>query len=164
MKHKLFGFNPLALIASGLMTVAMFYPWWSYQLEFSRQTDIYPYIIIGPGSELIGYQRSPQMILLTVFLVVSIILCLVGSFFKGKVGSVLVITSSLFVFLASWRLMARLASVAARFDLSLQGEGIGIYEGFADVWVWTWIRPGLYLALAGGVLALFAGLLNKLND
>ena len=76
----------------------------------------------------------------------------------------MLITSSLFVFVASWRLMVRLASVAARFDLSLQGEGIGVYMGFADVWVRTWIRPGLYLALAGGGLALIAGLLNKFND
>jgi len=146
MKRGLFGFNPLGLIASVLMTTAMFYPWWSLKLEINtRQSDIYPYLIDGPASELIGYQQSPMMMILTVFLIVSIVLCLLGSFFKRKVGSALLITSSLFVFLASWRLMARLASVASRFDLSLQGEGIGNYGGFADVWVWTWIRPGLYL-------------------
>ncbi|MCJ7625450.1 MAG: Trp biosynthesis-associated membrane protein [Anaerolineaceae bacterium] len=162
MKRGLFGFNPLALIASGLMAIAMYYPWWSFRLEISpMQSDIYPYVIIGPASELVGYKRSPQMTILTVVLIASIVICLLGSFFKRRVGSILLVTSSLLVFLGCWRLMLRLASIAARFDLSLQGEGFGTYEGFASVRAWTWIRPGLYLALLGGVLALIAGLLNN---
>lgn len=162
MKRGIFGFNPLALIASGIMAIAMYYPWWSFKLEISpMQSDIYPYVIVGPASELMGYTRSPQMVILTVILIASIILCILGSFFKYKVGRILLFTSSLLVFVASWRLMARLASVAARFNLSLQGEGVGVYMGFADVYVWTWIRPGLYLALLGGLLALVAGLFNN---
>ncbi|MCJ7703051.1 MAG: hypothetical protein MUO62_15825, partial [Anaerolineales bacterium] len=65
MKNWKYGPNVLALIAAGIMIYAMFQPWWSFALQGSPQTDVYPYLIDGPGSEFIGYKRSPQMEILT---------------------------------------------------------------------------------------------------
>ena len=161
MKNLHFGVNILALVAVALMAVAMYQPWWSFALEGSPQTDIYPYLIDGPGSEYIGYKRSPQMTLLTGVLIACITLTLVGSILKGKSSRITLAVAGVLVLLASWRLLARVAGVAARFEIPLQGQGRAIYEGFAQIFVWTKLRPGTYLMVAGGILAILAGILHS---
>jgi hypothetical protein len=156
-----FSINFLAIIAGGLMIAAMFFPWWSFNLQFSGQTDLYPYLISGPGSELVGYKRSPQMTLLTGVLIAAIIFCLLGSVLRGRAGRILLFTSGVLICLAAWRLLIRVAGVAARFHIPIQGEGIANYEGFAMIEVSTWLRPGLYIVIAGAILALLASLLHK---
>ena len=161
MKGWRLGVNVLAVVAGGVMAAAMFFPWWSFRLAYTETTDLFPYLISGPGSELVGYRRSPQMAFLTGVLIACILLCLAGSVLKGKAGRVLVFISALLTFLATWRLLVRVARVAARFELPIQGHGVGNYGGFASVEVWTWLRPGLYLILLGGVLALLASLFYR---
>jgi hypothetical protein len=156
MKRLPLSFNILGLLAGCLMIAAMLFPWWSFQIEFSDRTDLFPYLISGPGSELVGYKRSPMMTLLTGVLIAAILLCLVGSVLKSKRSKVLIGASGILVLLAVWRLLVRIARVADRFDLSLQGHGRGSMGGFAKVEVSTWLRPGLYLIIIAGVLALLA--------
>ena len=55
MKNLHFGVNVLALVAVVLMVAAMYQPWWSFALARSPQTDVYPYLIDGPGSESVSY-------------------------------------------------------------------------------------------------------------
>jgi len=153
--------NILALIAGCLMIAAMFVPWWSFRLEFSERSDLYPYLITGPGSELVGYKRSPQMTALTGVLIGCILLCLIGSVARGRKAKFMLATSGILSFLAAWRLLVRVSSVAARFHIPVQGHGIATYEGFANVEVWTWIRPGLYLIVLAGLLAISAALLHN---
>ena len=160
-KRGSFSFNVLAIVAGLLMIIAMFFPWWSFALQFAGQTDLYPYLISGPGSELIGYKRSPQMTLLTGVIIGAIVFCLVGSFLRNKAGRALLATSGVLILLAAWRLLIRVAGVAARFNIPLQGEGIANYEGFALIEVSTWLRPGLYLVVAGGILAIVAAIFHK---
>ena len=164
VKRWFFRTNILAVIAGFLMIAAMFLPWWSFTLQFSGQTDLYPYLISGPGSELVGYKRSPQMMMLTGVLITAIILCLMGSVLRGKLARGMLAASGLFVFLAAWRLLVRVESVAARFDIPIQGQGVANYQGFAMIEVSTWLRPGLYLVLAGGLLSIVAAILyNRLR-
>ena len=158
MKRWLLSINYLGLIAAILMIVAMYYPWWSFQIEFSDRTDIYPYLVDGPGSELIGYRRSPQMTLLTGVLVAGILMGLAGSLWKHRASRILIGLSGAVALLGLWRLLARLAGVAARFHLSLQGEGTGSLGGFAKVQVATWLRPGSYIIIIAGILALLAAI------
>jgi hypothetical protein len=161
---KKLGFNILAILSGILMIVAMFYPWWSIKLTIMGQTNIYPYLVDGPLSQLVGYKRSPQMTILTGLLFACILLCLIGGFLKGKSGRVMLIVSGVLTFLAAWRFAARMADVAGRFDLSIQGYGRGSFGGFAKVEVWTWLQPGIYLIIIAGVLAIIASLLEpKLN-
>ncbi|MHB0988171.1 MAG: hypothetical protein ACYC3P_05835 [Bellilinea sp.] len=101
------------------------------------------------------------MTLLTGVLIVAILLCLVGSVLSKRPAKILLGISGLLVLLAAWRLLVRVAGVAARFNLPLQGHGQGSLGGFAKVEVWTWLQPGLYLAVLGGVLALLASLLHS---
>lgn len=156
MKRVNFGVNPLALIADGLLIAAMFFPWWSIRLSFIEQTDVYPYFIDGPTSEFIGYTRSPVMEVLTIVLITCIVLIFIGSFIKSTVTRIFLGISGVIVLLASWRLLARFTWVAAGYNIPVQGHGIANYGGFADLEVWAWIQPGLYLAGAAGVLALLA--------
>lgn len=163
MKQRMTGVNLVAFLAGLIMIVAMLVPWWSFQLEFSEQTDLYPYLLDGPGSEFVGYKRSPQMTLLTGVFVVTIALTMMGSFKKDRAARILLLVSGALVFLGVWRLIARITDVAARFDLPIQGHTRGNYGGFAEVYVSTWLRPGMYLIIVAGSLVLVAGLLqNKL--
>jgi hypothetical protein len=161
MKRVSFGLNPVALIANGLLIAAMYYPWWSFKLAIMEQTDVYPYLIDGPASEFIGYTRSSMMELLTGVLIICIVLVFIGTFIKSKATRIMLGISGTLILLASWRLLVRVTGVAAAFDMPVQGNAIATYGGFADLEVWTWIQPGLYLAGAAGVLVLIATLFYK---
>lgn len=161
MKNWHFGVNILALVAVILMVVAMYLPWWSFALESSPQTDVYPYLIDGPGSEYIGYKRSPQMTLLTGVLIASILLTLIGAFLRGKSSRITLTVAGVLVLLGTWRMLARVAGVAARFEIPLQGQGRAVYQGFAQIEVWTKLQPGTYLIIAGGILAILASILHS---
>jgi hypothetical protein len=160
MKKWHWGVNIPGFLSGIVMIVAMFYPWWSIKLTIMGQTDIYPYLVNGPLSQLIGYKRSPQMTILTGILIVCILLCLIGAFLKGKSGRIMLAISGVLTFLAAWRFVSRMADVAGRFELTIQGYGRGSFGGFAKVEVWTWLRPGLYLIIIAGVLAIIASLLE----
>ena len=161
MKNWRVGINILGLVAVVLMIAAMFQPWWSFTLEETKTTDVYPYLIDGAGSEMIGYKRSPQMTLLTGILIACILLTLIGSMLKGRGSRVVLAIAGAFTLLGAWRLLARVAGVAARVDIPIQGQGRAVYEGFAQIYVSTQLELGTYLILAGGILAILAGLLHS---
>jgi hypothetical protein len=158
VKNWRLGINILGLGAVVLMIAAMCLPWWSFTLQENKRTDIYPYLIDGAGSEMIGYKQSSQMVLLTGVLVGSILLTLVGSLLRGRASQVMLITAGVLTLLGTWRLLARVAKVAARFEIPLQGEGRAIYEGFAHIEVSTHLEAGTYLIVAAGILAILASL------
>jgi hypothetical protein len=161
MKRWMTGVNLLAFFAGLIMIAAMLVPWWSFQLDFSEQTDLYPYLLDGPGSEFVGYKRSPQMAILTGVLVVAIGLCFLGSFNTGRGSRIILWISGILIFLGAWRLLLRITDVAARFDLPIQGRTRGNYGGFAEVYVSTWLRPGMYLIGIAALLVLVAGLFQR---
>jgi hypothetical protein len=159
MKRLHLGVNLFGIMAGCLMAAAMFFPWWSFRWQFVEQTDVFPYILKGPGVEMVGYEQSPVMLILTGVLIAAILVCLAGSVLKGRVARIMLGVSGALVLLCAWRLLARLADVAERFGLPIEGHGMGSMGGFAKVEVWTWMRPGLYLIVGGGLLALLASLL-----
>ena len=161
MKNWRFGVNILGLIAVALMIVAMYYPWWSFTIMETKKTDIYPYLIDGAGSEMIGYKRSSQMTLLTGILIACISLTFIGSVLRGRWSRILLAIAGVITLLGAWRLLARVTGVAARFDIPIQGQGIAVYEGFAQIEVSTQLELGTYLVVAGGILAILAGLLHS---
>lgn len=161
MKGWRLGVNLVALAAVILMIAAMFVPWWSFKLEFGEKTDIYPYLISGPASEFIGYKRSPQMAALTGVAIAAIVLGLVGCILRGKLGRAMLGIAGLLILLAAWRFVDRISSVAAQYEIPIQGHGIATYGGFSPVEVNAWLRPGLYLIVLGGLLALVASLLHE---
>lgn len=161
MKKPKLGMNVLGLVAVVLVILAMLVPWWSFSLQLSRPTNLYPYLVDGPASEFVGYKRSAQMTLLTGFLGLCIVLGLVGCVSRGRLSRVLLAVSGAGILLGTWRLLVRVQGVAARFGIPIQGEGIADYMGFAQIEVWSRIRPGLYLVILGGVLFLAASLLHS---
>lgn len=161
MKNWRFGVNILGLIAVILMIAAMYQPWWSFTLEGTKTTDVYPYLIDGAGSEMIGYKRSPLMTLLTGVLIACMSLTLVGCFFKGTSSRIMLAVAGVLTLLGTWRLLARVARVAARFEIPIQGQGRAVYEGFAQIQVSTQLEPGTYLIVAGGVLVILASILHS---
>lgn len=160
MKNVRWSVNVLGLVAVVLMIAAMFFPWWSFTMMETKKTDIYPYLVDGAASEFIGYKRSPQMTLLTGVLVVCIALTAAGSFLKGRLSRILLFIAGAVTLLGAWRLLARVTGVAARFHIPIQGQGVAVYEGFAQIDVATRLEPGVYLVAAGAALAILAGLLH----
>ena len=154
--------NLLGLVAVVLMVLAMIYPWWSFTLQETKTTNVYPYLIDGAASEFIGYRRSPQMTLLTGVLIASILLTLIGSVMKGRSSRILLVVAGLLSLLGAWRLLVRVAGVAERFHIPIQGQGRAVYEGFAQIEVSTKLEVGSYLILSAGILALLAGLLHSI--
>ncbi|MGD8751311.1 MAG: hypothetical protein PVG14_07805 [Anaerolineales bacterium] len=161
MKNWRLGLNLLSLLAVVLIAIAMYQPWWSFTLQENKTTDVYPYLIDGAGSEMIGYKRSPQMTLLTGVLIACILLTLIGSLLKSRSSRVMLAVAGVLTLLGTWRLLARVAGVAARFDIPIQGQGRAVYEGFAQIEVSTQLELGTYLVVAGGVLAILAALFHS---
>ena len=95
---------------------------------------------------MIGYKRSPQMTLLTGVLVSCILLTLIGSLLRGRGSRIMLASAGVLTLLGTWRLLARVAGVAARFDIPIQGQGRAVYEGFAQIEVSTQLELGSYLA------------------
>ena len=143
------------------MVVAMFIPWWSLRLSGMGTTELYPYLLDGPLSEVVGYKKSPQMELLSNVLIASIAICFVGSFLKAWLARISLSLSSLTIIFACWRLLDRVEQVAGRFDVPIQGHGFASYQGFAYTEVWTQLQPGLYLMLTGAGLALLAAIFHS---
>ena len=101
------------------------------------------------------------MTLLTGVLIASILLTFIGALLRGKSSRITLAVAGVLVLLGTWRLLARVAGVAARFEIPLQGQGRAIYEGFAQIEVWTKLQPGAYLIVAGGILAILASILHS---
>ncbi len=161
MKGWTLNLNPLGIIAGILMAVAMFFPFWAFRLVYMETTNVYPYIISGPISDYLGYERNSLMPLLTGVLIACSIFCLVGSLLEGRPGRILLAVSAVLVFLCVWRFLVRIAGLAGYFHLTVQGHGIASAGAFAKVEAWTWIQPGLYLIMIGAVLALIACVLHN---
>lgn len=153
--------NGLALIAGCLMVAALLLPWWSISIQHVGETDIYPYSVSGPASELVGYRRSPQMTILSYLLGMSVALCFIGSIISGAVGRVILGTAGVVVLLGTWRFLHRLARVASRFDIPLEGTGTATYMGFSPVNVEAEIRAGTYVIVLAATLCLVAAALHR---
>ncbi len=161
MKPSRLGFNPLGIIATLVMAVAMFFPFWAFRLVYMETTNVYPYIISGPISDYIGYNRNTLMPILTGVLIASIVFCLAGSLLKGRPGRIFFVVSAVLIFLCVWRFLVRITGLANYFHLTVQGHGIASAGAFAKVEAWTWIQPGLYLFVIGAVLAIIASILHN---
>jgi hypothetical protein len=161
VRNLRFGVNILGLLAVVLMILAMYQPWWSFTYQGTKRTDVYPYLIDGAASEMIGYKRSPQMTVLTGVLMTCIVLTFVGSFFSGRASRIMLAVAGALTLLGAWRLLARVAGVAARFDIPIQGEGRATLEGFAQIEVASHIELGTYLIVIGAVVAILASVLHK---
>lgn len=161
MKSWRIGINILGLIAVALMIVAMFQPWWGFTYQGTKTTLVYPYLIDGAASEMIGYKRSPQMTILTGLLIACIVLVLIGSLLKGRASRIMLAVSGALTLIGAWRLLARVAGVAARFDVPIQGQGRAVYEGFAQISVSTRLELGTYLIVLGSILAILAAALGS---
>jgi hypothetical protein len=161
MRKVTISLNILAFLAGSLMVVAMFLPWWSITLQAMGRTDLYPYLIDGPIREILGYKKSPQMALLTNLFIACIVFCVSGSLLRGWIARLMLGISGIVVLLACRRFLIRIEEVAERFDVPIQGHGFGSYLGFGVTEVWTELQLGVYLMIAGGVLAMIAAIIQN---
>ncbi len=153
------GLNPFGLISACFMAASMFFPWWSFQLQFTPRTYVFPYIVKGPSTDIIGYTRTSLMALLIGAIVLATVLCLLASVLRGRVWRILMVFSGILCFLVIWRFVVRITGMASAFGVPLQGHGTGSYGGLGKMAVYTFIDPGLYFIAAGGILALISALL-----
>lgn len=156
--------NILAILAAGAIVVSLLIPWWGLKIGFMGMTYVYPYIIRGPATEVIGYQKTDLMPLLTAALVADIALCLLGSVLRGRKGAIPLGTAALLTVLAIWRFYVRAGGIASRYHVPVQGEGTATYMAFSPMHVVTRFRPGIYAAAGGAALALTAAILKLLHS
>jgi hypothetical protein len=148
--------NLLALAGVGSLIVSMFIPWWGFFTNNNTESFLYPYIIKGPVTMMVGYVRSPQMVLLTAGMAVSIILGLVGSFIHKTPGKVCRFLSGLITVFFLWRFIIRLTEITESYNLPLQGVGDAEYSGFFVATATSSLKAGFYLAGVGAVLLILA--------
>jgi hypothetical protein len=160
VKRFLARFDWVAIMSGIILAAAMWFPWWSLQIQFIGLTYVYPYIIRGPATTLLGYEKTNQMPLMTGLLVGSIVLCFVGSLLRKWMGRIVLGAGSVMVFLAIWRFYVRAGSVASRYRVAVQGEAIATYGGFSPVHVSTRLERGFFLALVAAALCLLAAILH----
>jgi len=153
--------NVVAIVSGLVMTAAMRLPWWILTFEWTGTSYIYPYLISGPASEVVGYKRRAQMQILTYLLVACIILSFLGSVLRGWKGRLVLGAAGALALLAVWRFVARITSVASGFSMPIQGHGMAYYSGFEVMPVSARLGVGLYLMVAGAVLCLLASLLHN---
>ncbi len=162
MKNRLVLPNVLGLAAALVMYVSYRTPWWILKMEgLTDESLVYPYIIRGPVTEAIGYRRTPQMPYMMGALIICIALCVLGSFLSRWKARLAFSLSAVLGALVLWRFWVRIADLASRFDMPVEGQGTVYYSGFDVMRVWARVGDGLYLMLAGCALALFAALFHR---
>jgi hypothetical protein len=160
MKRWLSAINLLGLVAVVVLAVALQYPWWTFDTDLARTTVVYAYRIEGGAVDVIGYSQSRQMRILTIVLVACVVLALVGSVLRGRLGRVALTIAGLFTLYGTYRLMGRIAAVAEGWDIPIQGKAMA-QDDFGVLWVVSRIEPGMYLSVAGGILCLLAAILHN---
>jgi hypothetical protein len=160
MKSKITLPNILAIAAALLIVGSLIYPWWSLEIEVIGKTYVYPYIIRGPATEVIGYRRTAQMPLLTGFLVACIVFALIGSVLKKTAGRIVLVLAGVFASLATWRFYVRAASIASRYHMTVQGHAVARWMAFSPLKVAGKLEPGFWLVIAGAALCFLAAILH----
>jgi hypothetical protein len=153
--------NVLALTAALLIVGSLLYPWWSLEIEVIGKTYIYPYIIRGPATEVIGYRKTAQMPLLTGFLVACIVFALIGSVLKKTAGRILLVLAGVFASLAAWRFYMRAADIASRYHMTVQGHAVARWMAFSPLKVAGKLEPGFYMVVGGALVCFLAALLHS---
>lgn len=162
MKRKIALPNVLAIAGALLIGGSLMYPWWSLDIQVIGKTFIYPYIIRGPATQLLGYRTTPQMPLLTGFLVACIVLALVGSFLGRRAGPFALLGAGLFAALAAWRFYVRALDIASRYHMtSVNGQSVARLMAFSPLRVAAHLEVGYYLNLAAVVVCLLAAVLHS---
>lgn len=155
--------NLLALIGVGLMIAGLLSPWWGFYTNNNTESFLYPYIIKGPVTGMIGYNRSPQMNLLTGGLVTAIILGFLGSFLHNRLGRLFLILSGLITAVFIWRFFVRLTGIIEFYNIPLQGTGGAEYMGVYVAEATSSLQKGLYLSGAGAVINILAVIVVWMN-
>lgn len=161
MKRWLSAVNVLAVLAGLAIAVSLLYPWWGLRIGFMGWTYVYPYVIRGSATEVIGYRRTDLMPLLTAALAIDIALCLIGSVLRGRKGRIVLTLSTVLGGLVIWRFLVRVGSIAGRYHTPIQGEGVASYMAFSPMHIFTRLQPGFYLMLAGTVLCVLAAIFHE---
>jgi hypothetical protein len=153
--------NVFAILGALLIAVSLAYPWWSLEIEIVGKTFIYPYIIRGPATQVLGYKSTAQMPLLTGFIIACVALALLGSLLGKRSGRIVLLLASAFSGLAAWRFYTRALDIAGRYQMkSVNGQTVAKVGAFTPLHVSARLEPGFYLNIAGGVVCLLALLLH----
>jgi hypothetical protein len=154
---------PNILASAGALAIALslLYPWWSLEIEIIGKTVIYPYVIRGPATELLGYHSTPQMPLLTAALITCVVLALVGSVLGKRAGRIALIAAGLLAAGGAYRFYERALDIASRYHMtSVNGQTVARMMSFSPLHVAASLQPGFYLNLIGAALCLLAALFH----
>lgn len=160
MSSRKIEINLLGLAGAALLVASFFFPWWGFFTNNNTESFLYPHIIKGPVIGMIGYDRSPQMVLLTAGLAVSILLALLGSFLKRLPAKICLLLSSLITAFFLWRFIYRLSEITESYNIPLVGVGEAEYGGFFVAMATTGLKTGFYLAAVAAAVLIIAALIR----
>ncbi len=160
MSSRKFEVNLFGLAGAGLLIASFFVPWWGFFTNNNTESFLYPHIIKGPVIGMIGYNRSPQMVLLTGGLAISITLAFVGSFLKRLPGKICLLLSGAITGFFLWRFLFRLSEITETYNIPLVGVGDAEYSGFFVATATTSLKTGFYLAAVAAALLILAAVIR----
>lgn len=160
MSSRKFEINVLGLAGVALLIASFFFPWWGFFTNNNTESFLYPHVIKGPVIGMIGYNRSPQMLLLTGGLAVSILLAFLGSFLKRLPGKICLVLSAAITAFFLWRFIYRLTEITETYNIPLAGVGEAEYGGFFVAMATTSLKTGFYLAAVAAAVLIIAALIR----
>jgi hypothetical protein len=158
----------LALLCGGVVVAALLSPWWQITIKAGgpgESLTVYPYrlrgqrlmeLLLDSGTYSGPSGRTRQMTLHTLALASGAALCGVGAILKGRKRGVALAAAGILVLADVYAFLQRIAGICAtNYSVPAQGRvtvimPIGPYD------ITTRFQSGLYVAIAGGVLALLA--------
>lgn len=160
----------LALLCCGILVVALLSPWWEVNIQGGGEGEsltVYPYkldgarlleSVLASGFYSGPVARSRQMTLHTLALASGAALCVVAAIIKGRKRGLVLAVAGILILADVYAFVQRIAGIcAANFDVPLQGK-TELWLPIATYHITTRYRPGLYLAITGGGLALLVAL------
>lgn len=149
-------YNVLGLVSGCLIITSLLFPWWRIVVEGRPGTNVYPYVISGDASLILGYERTAVMIVLTCILVACVALCFVGSTLKGKKGKTMLGAVGIILLLVAVCFIWRISTHCELYRVPMQGNIVVL--GFT---VTTGFQVGLYLAILAGCLCIISIALHE---
>jgi hypothetical protein len=160
----------LALLCGGILVAALLSPWWEVNIQGGGEGEsltVYPYkldgarlleSVLASGFYSGPVARSRQMVLHTAALSSGAALCVVAAILRGRKRGVVLGAAGVLVLADVYAFVQRITGIcAANFDVPPQGK-TELWLPIATYHLTTRYRPGLYLAIAGGGLALLVAI------
>ena len=154
LRDLLYGLKPyLGVIGGCLIIASLLLPWWKIVISGGAGSYVYPHTIVGKAAEMLGFERTIYMIILTLIIGTSAILSFMGGILRRRgllaaAGIIMLLAATAFV----WRMVNRCGQYGEQYGVHLPVHGTAFSELFGGLKIVTGFQMGFYLAILAGLL------------